>query len=169
MAHAARGEVIKRDTAVLTVGLVRQPARSLMADDVPVGSYLLNFDPGADGSAELLYVAEESATREALQHVERPFPLCWWLCKKIELPDAETGEARPMIRTVLISPDKETLSFVSVGVVGSLDLLRSLKGDGPYDPAVPVLVRMERTRGGFNMYRLRPVFDGKSDAVAQKK
>jgi hypothetical protein len=59
------------------------------------------------------------------------------------------------VRVVLISPDRETLPFTSQGVVSSLDLVRTLKGDGPYDPPINVSVRPQRTSGGFTLYRLR--------------
>lgn len=168
MAHATRTDLIKRDTAILASGLVKQPARSLISPDVPTGAYLLNFDPNAPEAPELLYLSEEGATREALQHLEVPFLMKWWVLKKIELPDMESGEMQSLVRSVFISPDKETLSFVSVGIIGSLDLLRHLKGDGPYDPPIPVLVKLERTRAGFNLFRIRPQFDHESKGVSKK-
>lgn len=156
MAKSTAIAVVKRETAVLAASLVKQPIRQLADDSVAVGAYVLNFDPATPLGAELLFLSEEKGTRSFDQHLEHPFPLSHWIAKKIELADNETGEVQKMIRLVLISPEKETLDFVSIGAVASLDLIRTLYGDGPFDPPLPLIVKLEKTRSGFNLLRLRP-------------
>jgi hypothetical protein len=56
---------------------------------------------------------------------------------------------------VLVSADFKTLAFTSAGIVDSLDLIRAVKGEGPYDPAVGVTVHPVSTRSGRQMLRLR--------------
>lgn len=131
-------------------------AAGLLNEQVPVGTCVMNFSPSDQGIGDVLFALEERASREPLQHVAEPFRVRWWSAKKIELADDQTGEVVSHVRLALASPDGDTLSFVSVGAVVSWDLIRAVHGDGPYDPALPVLVKPEKTRGGFTTYRLRP-------------
>lgn len=81
---------------------------------------------------------------------------------------AEGGEVIPMPRVVLIGPAGETMQFVSEGAIASLDLIRSLMGDGPWEPPLPLSIVKVKTRRGFKTYRLAlgsGEYDGKDSFV----
>jgi Phage Single-stranded DNA-binding protein len=84
----------------------------------------------------------------------KPFLMKWFYAHKVELRSDKGGEVVDAIRVVLVDPDRRTLGFVSDGVVDSLDLIRSILGDGPYDPPIPVRVVRQKTRGGNSVLRL---------------
>jgi len=145
----------RSNTAIKTAGVLEQPTIGMTNGDVPEGSWLFGFDPGDVRNEHLVFAADGEATREANQHFVEPFMLSTWAVKRITLQSDETSEAQPHARVILIDPNGETLAFVSLGVIGSLDLIRSLRGDGPYDPAIPVIVTEAKTRHGFRVYKLR--------------
>lgn len=147
---------VRRNTAVTSAKTLEQPATSFIRDDVAEGSYLFGFDPGIPANEPLVYACEQQATHEASQHLTEPFRLWCWAVKKVAVKDANSGDTIPAVRLVLIDPDGETLAFVSMGAVLSLDMLRQLKGDGPYDPPIPVYVREIKTRQGWRLYKFVP-------------
>jgi hypothetical protein len=151
----AENQLIQRDTAVLATSLVATPISRLANEDVQEGTRLMNIQPTDPDATDVLFAAEETGTKDALQCIAVPFSIRWWVAKAVDMPDMATGEMRRCIRLALVSPDLDTLILTSVGAVASLDLIRTLFGDGPYDPAVKVLVKPEKTKRGFNVYRLR--------------
>jgi len=157
--------LIRKDSATLTGSLVRQTAGSLMSDDTPIGTFLFGFDPTLPENVGLVFKCDEDGTRSWDQHTTEPFLLKLWAVRKVHLPAKEDREETDAIRTVLIDPEGETLVFASKGVMESLDLLRTLVGDGPYDPAIPVIVKRTELGGGRQLLKLRPdltVIFGKS-------
>mgnify|MGYP003386978711 CR=1 FL=1 len=142
-------------TAIAMTGVVELPITKLYDEQVPIGSRVGSFGPDHPDFGDLMFACEESSTREASQHSERPFMLWQWQAKAVELVDQKTQEKARCVRLVLISHELETMSFASVGASNSLDLLRCMKGDGPYEPPLPVICKSERTRGGMNIWRLR--------------
>jgi hypothetical protein len=114
------------------------------------------FDQAHPKFAEWLFISEETATRDPDQFTQAPFNLVSWVAKAVELPDQETGETIRAVRLVLIDDHGDTVSFASIGAVASLDLLRTLWGDGPFDPPRPVLFKREKTRLGRQLWRIRP-------------
>lgn len=101
---------------------------------------------------------------------DKVFPTKYYLAHVAEFVD-EGGEVWPMPRVVLIGPAGETLAFVSEGAIRSLDLIRSLCGDGPWDPPLPISVVQIKTRRSFRTYRLvlgsQP--DGDSQGTVHRK
>lgn len=81
------------------------------------------------------------------------FPTRYYLAHVTEYID-DDGEMIPMVRVVLIGPQMETLAFVSEGAIRSLDLIRSLCGDGPWNPPLPLSVVQVKTRRNRKTYRL---------------
>lgn len=164
MAHVTKTAIIRRNTATLALGAITQPACGLMADDVAAGNYLFSFDPADPANERLIFAIDDTSTYEAEQFLAKPFNLVNWAVKKIMMPDQETGEMRPQCRTTLIDDKSETLSFVSIGVLLSLDLIRTLRGDGPYDPPIPTIVKSVKTNRGFRLYKIQPYYgdDNKS-------
>lgn len=150
--------IVRRNTAITSQKIVDQSCWSMMASDVPEGAYLFGFDPNTPEGESMLFAAETGKSRDASQHFSEPFLLHAWCVKRIALSQDEGDTTVPALRVCLIDTEGETLSFVSSGIVQSLDTIRTLRGDGPYDPPIPVVVVSVRTRHGFNVYKLRPVF-----------
>lgn len=153
--------LIRRDTAIATGSMLKLPIASLYSESAPEGARILNWDPEGPDGETLLMAAEERATREVSQHVDRPFDLKWWVGKAVILPDPVTGEDTQLVRLVLISPEYETLAMTSIGAVHSLDLIRVTRGDGPYESPLKINIKLEKTRSGRTLYRLH-LYDGDS-------
>lgn len=77
----------------------------------------------------------------------------YYLAHVADLVD-ERGEVLYLPRVVLIGPELETLAFLSEGAIRSLDLIRSLCGQGPWRPPLPISVVPVTTRRKFRTYRL---------------
>lgn len=135
---------------------VPNATQNLGSATVPVGTRVMPFDQTHPKFAEWLFASEETATRDPDQFTQAPFNLVSWVAKAVELPDQETGETIRAARLVLIDDHGDTVSFASIGAVASLDLLRTLWGDGPFDPPRPVLFKREKTRLGRQLWRIRP-------------
>lgn len=148
---------VRRNTAVATTSLVGTPCLSLLRDECAEGASIWSFDPSLPVNEPLVWLVDLPGTREWTQHVAEPFGLVQWAVKRIMMTNDETGEELPALRVVLIGAGEETMSFVSTGIAASLDLIRTLRGDGPYEPEIPVIVVPVKTRHGFNTLKLRPV------------
>src|SRR4029453_11046358 len=134
------GLTVRRNTAIGIGGAVEQPVLALMADTVAVGTYLFGFDPSDPENERFIFAADGNATREANQHYAEPFQLYTWAAKRIALQSDDNGEAIQHVRLTLLQKDGESLSFVSVATLQSRALIRALRGDGPFDPPIPVIV-----------------------------
>jgi hypothetical protein len=147
----------QQTTFALAIPSVSDSARlsQLSADSVPVGSMAGNFNSQSPEFAALLFAVDEPATEDKADYMTKPFPVKWWAAKKTELVAERSGEVTAAVRVVLVSADLKTLAFTSAGIVDSLDLIRAVKGEGPYDPAVGVTVHPVSTRSGRQMLRLR--------------
>jgi len=78
------------------------------------------------------------------------------LIHNVNIPDEETGEMIPCVRTVLIDSEGMTYSSVSKGVLDSLHKLFSLYGMPPYAEPLKVYARRVKTRR-YQTINLLPV------------
>jgi hypothetical protein len=159
---------VRRNTAMQTQSLVEAPCLSLLRQEVPDGSMIWSFDPSDPQNEALVYAVDGQGTREWTQHTSDPFCLTNWACKRVLMESEQTGDLQPALRITLIDDDDETLSFVSVGIAASLDLIRTLRGDGPYSPPIPLVVTQIKTRKGFSTLKLRPVMGQKNKDAKPK-
>jgi len=83
-----------------------------------------------------------------------PINLRYYFSHRVELIDHATGEAKDSIRIVLVDADDHYYSFVSGGIVQSLDVLISAMGDGPWEGLPPHKVIETKTRSGMKMLSL---------------
>lgn len=150
-------KTVNPGTAVAMVSTVVTPAASLSKPDTPLGARVQNFGGEHPKFAEWLFLAEESGSKEPEQFYDVPFLLVAWVAKKVELTDPDTSEPFSAVRLTLIDTMGETLSFCSVGAVSSLDLIRAVYGDGPWPEGLPIVCRREKTRNGYQIWRLKPV------------
>lgn len=143
-------------TAVTMTSTVASPAAGLTVPSVPIGARVMNFGPEHPQFAQWIFLAEEPGTKEPEQFYDQPFRLMAFVAKKVELQDEDTKESFSAVRLTLIDVDGETLSFCSVGAVSSLDLIRTICGDGPWPAGLPIVCRKEKTRQGRQIWRLKP-------------
>jgi hypothetical protein len=158
MSDVKKTGLIRKVSAVLATALVNNSIGSLFASDVPPGQWLFGFDPTQPEHEADVFACDADGTREWSQHTTEPFFLRTWGAQKVLLPETAEREEREAVRVVLIDPTGDTLSFVSVGVVNSLDLIRALRGDGPFEPALPIVVVQIKTGVGRQILKLRPIF-----------
>lgn len=158
---------VNRNTAVAMKDQVLQPISGLFADDIAVGTTILGFDPTHEAHEAAVYAAESGESDPPEDYRDTPFLLYAWMAKKIQLADQVTGDPQPAVRVVLMSPGGKMMAATSMGVVLSLDLIRTFRGDGPYDPPIPVRVVETKTRRGFRLYRLVPTDLRGNRAAAQ--
>lgn len=76
------------------------------------------------------------------------------LAQDVQIHDAESGEISDLVRVVLMTPEGETVAMVSDGCRRSLRFLMEIWGQPPWSPALPVVIRMTKTRRGFTAYFL---------------
>lgn len=152
---------IRRNTAVIASSLVDHPTLSLLREETPQGQMVFGFDPSVPANESWIFAADGESTRDVDQHLAHPFNLVTWVAKKIIVPDLDTGIESPAVRLTLIDDEGETLSFASVGIAASLDLIRTLRGDGPYQPPIPVTFKRVKTRRGFSTIKMSPVMEPK--------
>lgn len=149
--------LIRRNTAITMRDNVQQPCIGMMDETVPEGTYLFGFDASDVRNEGIVFAVDSGATREPNQHYQAPFMLYTWAVKRITLAEDDKTAGGAHARLILVDNEGETLAFVSQGALGSLDLIRALRGDGPYDPAIPICVSEEKTRHGFRVFKLRIV------------
>jgi len=80
--------------------------------------------------------------------------IAYWLVKQVVRTDEQTGEVKISARTTLIGPDGVSFGCESSGVIESLDLIRQVYGDGPYDPPIRCKLASSKTRHGGRYYYL---------------
>lgn len=148
-------ELIRKVSAVLTTQLVVNPVAALVREEVPIGAMLYGFDPSDPTNEADVLACDDQVTREWTQHVSEPFLLHKWAAKKVLLKERSDRPEREAIKIWLIDPQGDTLSFTSDGVIGSLDMIRALKGDGPYDPPLKTTVVPIKTDETRTMFKLR--------------
>ncbi len=146
---------IRRNTAMTLESVIQQPLEALVPDAVPIGAKLYGFDPTDPKHEAWTFDAEEDATRDGMQHIAEPFQLVAWLAKKCLVFSESVNGMVPAVRLVLIDKDGETLAFTSSVVLGTMDLIRAHRGDGPYNPPIPVIVSFVKNRFGGNSPKLR--------------
>ena len=79
----------------------------------------------------------------------------YWLVHEVEIMD-DDGTLTRSVRTVLIAKNGAAYSFVSTGILRSLQMFLQCYGLGPYDDPRPVQVIQSDTKGGRRILHLRP-------------
>jgi hypothetical protein len=128
--------------------------KSFFADPQNVNGSATNLELAGVAGLQMLTKIHGKADYDADALDGKPFDMVHFYAHLVDLRSDKGGEIVPAIRVVLVNPARETLGFVSDGVVDSLDLIRSVLGDGPYDPPIPVRVVRQKTRGQNTVLRL---------------
>lgn len=132
-------------------------AMALYNDEIEIGSFICNWDYTDRELARLLFLAEVPTDRKGDDLIGVQFNVRYWICTKIEIPDRQAGGVTSVVRTVLIDDEDQTLSTLSHGIVRSVDLMRKMFGDAPYEPAIPMVVKGASTGTGSDMLMLVPM------------
>lgn len=135
---------------------------ALQQDDVPVESFLCNFDLHDPENADLVFLADQPASKKADDLVGSVIHVKWWICTKKEIPDRQQGGTCHVVRTALISPTREVVSSLSVGILKSVELMRRTVGTESIEPAIPMRVVGTKVGTGSDMLTLVPVMLDKS-------
>lgn len=85
------------------------------------------------------------------------FRLVNWIGELRKFHDDETGEDRDAVSVTMIDPDGRTARFGSEAVTRALDVIRTLYGNGPYEPPLFIRVEPYRTKNSRNSYTLQEV------------
>lgn len=85
------------------------------------------------------------------------FRLVHWIGEPRIFHDETTGEDRLAVSITLIDPDGRTARFGSEAVTRALDVVRTLYGNGPYEPPLYIRVEPYRTKNQRNSYTLQEV------------
>lgn len=144
-------------TSIATLRSIGVPVTHLANPEVPDEQRLCSFGPGDEDFEELLFASEEAATKQPEQFKDTPFECVHWSAKPITFASEDTGEAVRSARLVLVSPEGETLAFASQGALRSWDLIRTCRGDGPYNPPLRIVVAKVILGGKKFTWRLRPL------------
>lgn len=132
------------------------PVTALQSPDVPLDSFLCNFDPANPEYTRVLFAAAQPTQFQADDHVGKTFPMMFWVCRKMRI-NGRAGEGMvDVVRTVLIGPKLETLGTMSTGIMRSIELFRQQFGDELYNPAINVIVKSADVGKGGDMLFLYP-------------
>ena len=69
------------------------------------------------------------------------------LCHRVQITDRETGEIRDGVRTVVVSPSRETLDTTSPYFWAGIRDLCAVMGAPPFKPAVEIVVKKQKGTG----------------------
>lgn len=129
----------------------------LTTDEAETGAFLCNFDYRDSDNRDLLFLAEQPSDTKGSESAGREIDVQYWIATKILIPDRVSHEDVPVVRCVVISPDREVFSTLSRGVLKSLELLRRLVGSQPYDPPIRMRVTAVNVGSVSDMLTLVPV------------
>lgn len=137
------------------------PVTALLADDVPVDSFICNFDYEDRENAHLLFLANKPATSKADELIGKRINLIHYVAMKKRIPDRQNGGECDVVQVTLIDPDMNVLQTMSIGVLKSLELLRRQTTSGPFDRPIPVTIHGDKTGPGSQMLSMVPDVVGK--------
>ena len=140
--------------AASTPNLADRSIAEFFSDPANANSVATNAREKGREGLRLAMLASSQPTMPIDQATGKPFPMKWYYCHAVPLVNQQTGEVDDRVRIVLISPDGQTVSCCSTGVLDSLDMIRRYEGDGPYDPPIMVKFAEQRTRQNRKILRL---------------
>lgn len=134
--------------------LRRKHLSELQMADTPLGSYCTNL-PG-EGRALLKSITKVRATSDfTVDDIPAAgFATTYYYAHPVEMEVGDTGEMGRQTRVILIDSDLATVSFVSQGVVSSMDLILTHLGQGPWTTPVMMALRKKKTGKGRQVYSL---------------
>lgn len=116
--------------------------------------YWSNLPEKTDEGRALILKCHADADLKGNEMIGKVFDTKWLMAHPVEITDEKTGEITDAVRTVLVSPEGRTMSFVSSGILRSLRVMVMLYGRGPWDPPLPLEVKQINTRNSRRTFTL---------------
>ena len=129
--------------------------------------YWTNLIPDSPKLAAAMVKASGKADYTADDLPDGKMDVSYLLVQEVELEDAHTSELIKVPRVVLMDQYGKSCQFVSIGIMGSIKMLITLFGRGPWIPPLPCKLVRGKTRSGFNIFRLE--LDEKGKIPTPKK
>lgn len=106
----------------------------------------------------IVYNAINNPTVKIADHVGKDIYIKDIYCEEFEQTDPETGEVKPLIKTVLIDPDGNSFFSVAGGIFRAVKNLMQIFGYPTYETPIHVRVKPVRLKKG-STYSLEIVND----------
>lgn len=151
VAHASQqGQLAALDAGMQTLTEMLGEAAGLVVH---------NFDGDKNNQFRLESLCLNGELLRKEEVMSTPFDVKYAYLHTITIAGNQPGELIDAVRTVLIDPDYNAVGFVSAGVAMGIYRAFVQYGRVPFDPPLRVRVANKRTRKGFNITTLVPVFD----------
>lgn len=154
------------DRDVQNIAAIPPPESPSKNEFVPVPSIGKMLENGAanihnfvgDRESTYKFVAKACGpdTIRSKESIDKVIDIKYYLAHNVEMVDRKAGEIQDQIRIVLVTKDDKFYSFVSGGIVGAIDLIRSTFGDVPWETELRHRVVEHQTRSGMTMLSLVP-------------
>lgn len=120
-------------------------------------AHIVSTITGADHESRLRVLDAVTNAEPLNEHIDEVINLKNWVMQATTMIDDETGEERPIIRTILMDADGTAYSAASDGIFKALQNMVGVLGQPSEwpDAGVPVKVVEVRSRRGFRFMSLR--------------
>lgn len=142
----------QNDNAVSELGNMR----SMKAVFKPGMDTVISFDPTTKEGAEMLVKATLTELPSLASKVKEHVSITNIFAHPAESIDDKTGEVQTFTRVVVFDESGEAYDCGSSGVLKSLEIVRIIRGNPPWNPGVKCLVRIEQTGGKRQWMTLVP-------------
>lgn len=140
--------------AAETVDTAAEPAKTIAAKLDRGDANVHNFDGDSREKYRRIAIACGSNTVKSDDSIGKEIDLKYYFAHRVEMIDQKTGEAFDQTRIVLFDKNDVAYSFVSGGIVDSINLLISAFGQGPWIEPMAHKVIESRTNSGRKMLSL---------------
>lgn len=125
-------------------------------------SYRCNFaDMHRDAFMELMFSAESEDCMKASDNINKTMLVEYWYAHQVQINQRD-GNMVDGIRCVLISPDGNCVSAVSIGLASFVARLATFFGQDAIKPPMAVQIRQANVNGGFKMLKFEPLVGKKA-------
>jgi len=128
-----------------------KPIGKILDGDV---TFVTNFEGTPQQRFEFLSKVMGAGAKSLTDSLQDAIDVRTWYAHRVELENKQTGEMNEVIRIAIVNDGGEAYTAVSDGLVNSLDMLRQVFGEGPYNGEVVVKVQQVKTSNGFKTYNL---------------
>ena len=99
----------------------------------------------------------ESDALKGQELTNQSIQLSDYIAHSVQIIDPETSELTDAVRIILLGPDQPPISFVSIGILKSLQRLVKAVGHAPpFDPPLQLVIKQQSTRGARRTFKLIP-------------
>jgi hypothetical protein len=135
---------------------VRSDPRAVIAALASGESTVFSTFAGTDHATKVEVLKALTDTESVDDHLGEVINLANVVVQSIEVVDAETGEATPAPRIILVDADGTAYAAVSTGLLRSLENIFGILGQPSTWPApLPITVVEEKSRRGFKFFTVK--------------